>query len=334
MGLICMIRSDRILAFWIVVSCGAYFLLWGEVGESAHAQAAVTVAQKTDVHEKLPSPDRRQDPPPDSSSKEGGEGVWVIAEAIVQLADDMTMQEGRSRSHDEARRKAIEKAVGVFVKGKTVVYNYVLAEDLVQSIVRGIITDEQVLEEGVREVRQPSNERATLYATKLKARVRPVPAERKAEFSLKVALNQTVFREGEEVEIRVSSGHDVYLHLFSVGQDDAVTVLFPNRFSQDTLIRAEQPFVFPDDSQRAMGIRLRVFPPAGVKRSMERIKVIATRKKRDLIKSKFREGIFQVYEGKDTGLMTDLLRELALLEDSDWAEATVPYEVYKLGGSP
>lgn len=324
-----MIRSDRILAFWIVVFCGAHLLLWEGLGESVHAQGAVTVAQKTVAHDKLLSPERLQGPPPDSLSKEGGEGVWVIAEAIVQLADDMTVQEARSRSRNEARRKAIEKAVGIFVKGKTVVYNYVLAEDLVQSIVRGIITDEQVLEEGVREVGQQSNERATLYATKLKARVRPVQAERKAEFSLKVVLNQTVFREGEEVEIRVSSGHDVYLHLFSVGQDDAVTVLFPNRFAQDTLIRAEQQFVFPDDSQRAMGIRLRVFPPAGAKRAMERIKVIATRKKRDLIKAKFREGIFQVYEGKDTGLVTDLLRELAFLEDADWAEATVPYEVYK-----
>jgi hypothetical protein len=156
-----------------------------------------------------------------------------------------------------------------------------------------------------------------------------VHAERKAEFSLKVVLNQTVFHEGEEVEIRVSSSHDVYLHLFSVGQDDAVMVLFPNRFAQDILIRAEQPFVFPDDSQRGMGIWLRVFPPAGAKCVTERIKVIATRKKRNLIKAKFREGVFQVYEAKDTGLVTDLLRELALLEDADWAEATVPHEVYK-----
>jgi len=325
----CMIGFERILAFWIGISCGAHLLLWEGIGECVHAQATVTVAQKTDAHEKLPSPERRQGPLPDASSKEGREGVWVTVEAVVQLADDMTVQEARSRSRNEARRKAVEKAVGIFVKSKTVVYNYVLAEDLVQSIVRGIITDEQILEEGVREVGQQSNERATLYATKLKARVRAVQAERKAEFSLKVALNQTVFREGEEVEVHISSGHDVYLHLFSVGQDDSVTVLFPNRFTQDTLIRAEQQFVFPDDNQRAMGIRLRVFPPAGANRATERIKVIATRKKRDLIKAKFREGVFQVYEAKDTGLMTDLLRELALLEDADWAEATVPYEVYK-----
>lgn len=324
-----MIKSDRIRAFLIVVICGTQLSLWEWVGESAHAQTAVTVAQKTDAHEKLPLPDRRKTLSPDSSPKEGGEGVWVIAEATVQLADDMTIQEARSRSRNEARRKAIEKAVGIFVIGKTVVYNYVLAEDLIQSIVRGIITDEQVLEEGVHGVGQQSNKQTTLYTTKLKARVRPVQAERKAEFTLKMVLNQTVFREGEEIEIRVSSSHDVYLHLFSVGQDDAVTVLLPNRFVQNTLILAEQQFVFPDDSQRTLGIRLRVFPPAGANHATERIKVIATRKKHDLVKSKFREGIFQIYEAKDTGLVTDLLRELALLEETDWTEATVPYEIYK-----
>ena len=321
-------RPTRLVICGMVVFCGTHILLWKGVEGSDHFQAAVTEAQKA-VHEKLSAPGRRQVPSPDSSSKEWEEGVWVIAEAVVQLADDMTVQEARSRSRTEARRKAIEKAVGIFVKGTTVVYNYVLAEDLVQSIVHGLVTDEQILEEGVREVGQQSHERATLYVTKLKARVRPVQAERKAEFSLKVMLNQTVFREGEDVEIRVSSDHDVYVHLFNIGQDDSVTVLFPNRFAQDTLIRAGQLFMFPDDGQRAMGIRLRVFPPARAKRAMERIKVIATRKKRDLVKAKFREGVFQVYEGKDTGLMTDLLRELALLEDADWAEATVAYEVYK-----
>jgi hypothetical protein len=109
------------LAFWIVVFCGTHLLLWTGVGTSAHSQVAVAVAQKTDAHEKLLSPDGRQEPSPGSSSKEVGEGVWVVAEAIVQFADDMTVQEAQSRSRNEARRKAVEKAAGIFVKGKTVV---------------------------------------------------------------------------------------------------------------------------------------------------------------------------------------------------------------------
>ncbi len=264
----------------------------------------------------------------EASAAGGVDGVWVIAEAAIQFSDEMTVQEARSRARTEARRKAIEQAVGAFVKSNTVVYNHMLAEDLVQSIVHGIIADEQVLDEGVREVGARPNERATLYASKIKARVRPVRAERKVEVALTVRLNQNVFRAGEEMEIRIISDRDVYLHLFNIGQDDSVTVLFPNRFARDTLIRADREATFPDEAQRARGIRLRVLPPAGATRATERIKVIATRKPRDLVKAKFREGVFEAYEGKDTGMMTDLLRELALLEDGDWAETTVPYEVH------
>lgn len=315
-------------AVWNIVLYSVHLLVSEAPSAGAESQMGVPTFPQVIVQEKLPALNPPHSSPIEMSPKESGQGVWVIAEAAVQLTDDMTVQEGRSRSHNEARRKAIEKALGVFVKGKTVVYNHVLAEDLVQSVVHGFIADEIILEEGIREIGQASTGRATLYATKLKALVRPVQAERRADLSLKAVLNQTVFRDGEEIEIRVSSGNDVHLHIFSVGQDESVTILFPNRFAQDTFNRADQPFVFPNDSQRAVGIRLRVFAPAGSNRATERIKIIATRRKCDLVKAKFRESIFQVYEGKDTGLVADLLRELALLDDSDWAEVTLPYEVY------
>jgi len=40
-------------------------------------------------------------------------------------------------------------------------------------------------------------------------------------------------------------------------------------------------------------------------------------------------GLFEVYPGKDTALVTDLLRELSVLDESEWAETTLPYEVRK-----
>lgn len=62
---------------------------------------------------------------------------------------------------------------------------------------------------------------------------------------------------------------------------------------------------------------------------MEKIKVIATTKQIDLMKGKVREGVYQVYAGKDTALVTDLLKELSLLDEAEWAEMTVLYEVRK-----
>lgn len=262
-------------------------------------------------------------------SKEPREEIWVTAEGIVSLGDDTTVAEAKARSRDEARRKAIEQAVGTFVKGQRVVYNAQLAEDLVRSLVRGIVVDEQVVEEGVRQLRQDSGAPALQYATKLKAKVKPVRVEHKGDFTIRTSLNKTVFQEKEEMQITAVPSRAAYLHIFNVGQDDTVTVLFPNRFAQNNFVDAQQELVFPDEAQRTMGILLRVFPPAGAKKALEKIKLIATTKRIDLLRGKIREGVYQVYPGKDTALVTDLLRELSLLDESEWTETTVPYEVRK-----
>ncbi len=264
---------------------------------------------------------------PPMESREPREEIWVTAEGIASLGDDTTVAEAKARSRDEARRKAVEQAVGTFVKGQTVVYNAQLADDLVRSLVRGIVVDEQVVEEGVRQFRQDSGGPALQYATKLKAKVKPVRVEHKGEFRLKSTLNKTVFQEKEEMRITAVPSKDAYIHIFNIGQDDTVTVLFPNQFVQNNFIDAQKELVFPDEAQRTMGILLRVFPPAGANKALEKIKLIATTRKLDLLKGKIREGVYQIYPGKDSALVTDLLKELSTLDESEWAEMTLPYEV-------
>jgi len=131
------------------------------------------------------------------------------------------------------------------------------------------------------------------------------------------------------MQITAVPSKDAYIHIFNVGQDDTVTVLFPNRFTQNNFVDAQKELVFPDEAQRTIGILLRVFPPAGANKALEKIKLIATTRKIDLLKGKIREGVYQVYPGKDTALVTDLLKELSVLDESEWAETTVPYEVRK-----
>ena len=131
------------------------------------------------------------------------------------------------------------------------------------------------------------------------------------------------------MQITAVPSKDAYIHIFNVGQDDTVTVLFPNRFTQNNFVDAQKELVFPDEAQRTIGILLRVFPPAGANKALEKIKLIATTRKIDLLKGKIREGVYQVYPGKDSALVIDLLKELSVLDESEWAETTVPYEVRK-----
>lgn len=267
----------------------------------------------------------RRDPPAADDAQQ--EGVWVTVEGVVLFTDEYTISEVKARSRNEARRLAVEKAVGHFVRGSTVVYNYVLAEDLVQSVARGLVVEEQILEEGVRESVHESGTKALFYVTKLRAKVQRVHAEHKEHFRVQGILNKTVFHSKDEMQVRVTSSRDAYLYIFNIGQDNSVTVLYPNRFAQDGFISAGKELIFPDDKLRAVGIVLRVVPPPGAAKATERIKLIAVTHKTDFIKDRFKEGIFQVYDGKDTGLITDLLKALSALDDSEWAESTIAYEV-------
>ena len=284
-----------------------------EVVQILHSTESVTKPLDTDLHE----PQDIQEP------------IWVVVEGVIPFGSDTTLGEAKSRSRDEARRKAIEQAVGVFVKGRTIVYNAQVADDLVQSLVRGIVLEEQVIEEGVRQFETGAGPKAFQYATRLRAKVKPVRMERRGNFALKAELNKTVFSEGEEMQIRAVSTKDAYLHIFNVGQDDTVTVLLPSRYAQANLVSAQKEFVFPSDEQRSVGIRLKAFPPTGTRKAVEKIKLIATIKHIDLAQGKVPEGGFKVYHGKDTTFVTDLLKMLSLLDESEWTEVTIPYEVRK-----
>ena len=253
--------------------------------------------------------------------------IWVTVEGSVAFGEETTYGDAKTRSREYARRAAVQQAVGTFVQSKSLVYNFQLAEDLVQTSVRGLIVQEDVLQEGVQSIVSTGKSMVLIYFTKMRAQVRPVPMERKGTIAVKVSLNKTLFVDGEEMSIQVITNQDTFLHIFNVGQDDSVTVLFPNKYVNDNHVAANAGLVFPDDSQKSSGIRLRVFVPQTSQRGPDRIKVIATTKKIDLGKGKFPEGGFRVYPGKDSSLITDLLKELAVLDESEWAEATVAYEV-------
>lgn len=256
------------------------------------------------------------------------EAIWVTAQGMVTLGDQMTVADARSRARDEARREAIAQAVGTWVTGQRVIYNAQVADDLVRSVVRGIIVEEQVAEEGVRQAGEGTAP-VLRYVTTLRAKVKPVHVERRGDFTLQAELDRTVYRDGDEMTIRVVASRDAYLHIFNVGEDEAVTVLVPNRFTEAMTVRAHQPSIFPDDRLRSLGVRLRVSPPPGATQSRERIKVVATTRPLDLVREPTADGAFQIHAGRERTLVTDLLRALAQLSEEHWTETTLAFEVRK-----
>jgi len=244
--------------------------------------------------------------------------VWIAAEGESYQGEMDTLKEVKDRARRNAQSKAVEMAVGTFIKSHTLVSNSQVAEDLIYAAVRGKITKEEVLSAG-----WDTKER-NLYKVKIKALVEPVYHEKGDGFSAKLHLSKTNLMEGEDVKIFYSVNKDAYIYIFSVAADGSVTLLLPNANMPDNFTRTEKAHQFPPiDSQ--IQLKAIFLPDYKGTAAEERIKIVATRNKEALLPLGFKEGVFQVYDEKSTGMIGDLVRKLNQIEPTDWTEATSVY---------
>jgi hypothetical protein len=82
-------------------------------------------------------------------------------------------------------------------------------------------------------------------------------------FDLAIYPNETEFKVGSELTFSVRAELDCYLTLINVDEKDRTTVLFPNRFNSDNLIKAGQTYRVPGDE--ISGFKL-IFGDAGKER--------------------------------------------------------------------
>ncbi|MEW6674997.1 MAG: DUF4384 domain-containing protein [Nitrospirota bacterium] len=246
--------------------------------------------------------------------------VWVEAEGEAYLSEMDTPKEVMERARRDAQNKAIEQAVGTFIKSHTLVSNSQLAEDLVYASVRGKIEKIEIIKEGWDEKDR------NLYRVKLKALIKPVYPEKGEGISVKLSLSKTELKEGDEVKIFYQADSDCYVYIFSVAVDGSVTLLLPNSIIQDNSIKAGKAYSFPPDGNK-IHLQAKFLPGYKKPVAEERIKIIVTKKKEDIIPLGFQEGMFKVYDSKSTGMISDLIKRLNQLEPSDWTEAVVVYNL-------
>jgi hypothetical protein len=114
--------------------------------------------------------------------------------------------------------------------------------------------------------------------------------------------------------------------IISSDADGSVTLLMPNSINKDNHIKPNKAYEFPPAGSQ---IRLKAMflPDFKGKVAEERIKIIATKKREELVPLGFQEGMFKVYDAKSTGMISDLVKRLNQLEPADWAEATAGYRI-------
>jgi hypothetical protein len=246
--------------------------------------------------------------------------VWIETVGEAAGSEYDPPKEVMERARNEAKRKAVEEAVGSFVRSHALVVNNELAEEFTYARVRGRIDKVQILSEE-RDKNDPN-----LYRVRLKALVQPVYPQEGEGISIKLDISKPALQEGEEVTILYQTSVDCYIHIFSIGADNSVTLLFPNSLEKDNFIKGNTGRVFPPDSF-PFKLRAQVLPGMKGQRSQEKVKLIATRHKEILLERGFSEGLFKVFDVRSTGMVGDLARKLNQLEPADWGEAVVAYTI-------
>ncbi|MBI5663697.1 MAG: DUF4384 domain-containing protein [Nitrospirae bacterium] len=249
--------------------------------------------------------------------------IEVIGEGEHPQGEDSLPAQCKSTARNNAMRNALEQAVGVEVRGSSVIYNSDLISDLVRTATKGLIVDYKVLEEGPK-----LKDGQVTYYCKLKANVKPISAEKRGSFGIlkmkvyrpdkKSAMAAPVFQDNDEIQVSVSVNEDSYINIFSVGQDGAVSKLFPNQHVRVEVLPARKEFIFPDDTYRMLGLKLRVTTPKKLSRAVESVLIIASKEKVDLLSGNVHEP-----------MITDLMKELSEIDPSLWTDKTVGYEVRK-----
>ena len=243
--------------------------------------------------------------------------IEVTGEAVG--SDLESPRELFERAKADAQRTAIEQAVGTFIRSHTIVSNGQLAEDLIHSRVRGKIERLEVLYQE-RDLHNPNH-----YFVKIRATVTPVYADKKEGITISAALSRTALKEGDEVRLQYRVSSDSHVYIFVIGADNSVTQLLPNSEITDNMAKAGRMYNFPPagSSIRLTAQLLAEFRQSGAE---EKIKIIASSKEEPLLHGSFKEG-FRVYDGKSTGLISDLLKRLGQLDLADWGETTLPYRI-------
>ncbi len=248
--------------------------------------------------------------------------VLVEATGEAHMGETDTPKEVMARARRDAQNKAVEKAVGAFIKAHTLVSNNQVAEDLVYASVRGKIEKTEIIREGWDEKDR------NLYRISLKALVEPVYPEKGQGISLKMSLSKSVLKEGEEAKVFYQANSDCYIYIFSIAADGSVTLLLPNSVDKDNRVTRGKAYEFPPAGSP---IRLQAMSLPGYKEKFaeERIKIIATKNEEAIVPLGFQEGMVKVYDAKSTGLISDLVKRLNQLEPAEWTEATAVYKIVK-----
>ena len=195
----------------------------------------------------------------------------------------MTASEAAQLALAEARRRAVEAVAGVEISSASIVQDFTLLSDVINSASYGQIVAEEVKEWGA-EVLQEDKTRppVIVYKVKIRAQVAMPEGRPDSAFKLDARLNKSVFTSGEEMFVEAKASRACFITLINLTADGKAVVLVPSPVREECGLAKGDTFRFPERAEQAAGIYLKVATLPGQRKNREAIMVVATKTRQPL----------------------------------------------------
>lgn len=265
---------------------------------------------------------------PNSRAALARELIWVTVEAQTPVvAGDAT--KARQQAIMAAERQAVVEALAKGISVETLLVNLRLSGSIVGAIPFGKVAEKKILEQGlIKTTGSGSTKPDRHFRVRMKAGVARQTGAEDPTFHLNAAINQSVFKDGDELEIYLRSTKDCYFAIFNILEDQKIIRLLPNVLSRKNFLSTNENFTFPDSNDRKKGLNLILHLPENKTTTTESIYILALMRPFELKSIKAQEGIYGAFNGR-TALMKDLIREVVGIPLESRAEALVQYEIRK-----
>src|SRR3989338_10102262 len=162
---------------------------------------------------------------------------WVTVEGNSSM-ENITKEDARRLAIEDAERNAVEQVAGGTVSADTLVSNFTVSSDVISAIPYGKVIEREIITENIHVIKDETKGRPySIYHVKMKVKVAKEKGAADPYFKLDASLNRTVFKDGEEMQIKIKPARDCYITIFNILEDDSVLTLIPNRHIRDTFIK-------------------------------------------------------------------------------------------------
>ncbi len=184
----------------------------------------------------------------------------------------MSAEQSQMIALQRARAMAIEQAAGVKVTSGTIVTNMALTGEFIKTYAKGFIVKEKVewLPLGQYQ-KDKSTPPIPEYRVKIVADV-SVPDVKIRPIGITAKTNSPIYKNGEKAIVEIKSARTAQIAIFNITADDKVTMLFPNDYEKNNIIKGGETFIFPHPKSK---IEIIVQTLPNHKRDTEALLVVA-----------------------------------------------------------